>query len=451
MARLIEIKEVDEFANIVRIPNSAINEIILTNIRKLDEKTELEQAIREILFDPNETPHGPTEIADILTTHVHIRGEKRIAAFVLKGKGCQSVSSRNVTHQFVKLWQVPEIGLMIFGAVGNIQDDAQRDFIETATKANCDYLIIDAIDWARLFISYEKICVKDGTPYDDTGMCMNGHMLDEGVSIEIKVREELKYDVINQKDISHPGAKRYSASVLTDSHYTKEVIRDIIQKVTEKLKCSNYHRNDWLKERWKDIPAHVVCLYLAFDLRDIQYPNWVCRTIWIDPSLPEDMRPHGINGNERLGDIEILWNDDYAANKKLIEEHCGTKEEVLEKIKAILDEIIDYANKAIDYFKKYKSGEIKEAEFSLMMQEMEPRVTELHLLSGDLPFPPEDCKRYDEACQNIIATIHDMFIPYSKKGLEKWSTSSRDWLLEDCIKRFKEHLQRVKIEESELN
>lgn len=451
MARLIEIKEIDEFSNIVGVPNSAINETVLTNIKKLDEKTELEQSVREILFDPNETPHGPTEIADILTTHVHVRGEKRVAAFVLKGKGCQSVSSRNVTHQFVKLWQVPEIGLMIFGAVGNIQDDAQRDFIEAATKANCDYLIIDAVDWARLFISYEKLCAKDGIPYDDAGRCKNGHMLDEDVPIQIKVREEVIFDIIDQRDISHPGAKRYSAIVLTDSHYTKEVIRDIIQKATEKLRCSQYHRNDWLKARWKNIPAHVVCLYLAFDLKDIQNVNWVCRTIWIDPSLPEDMRPHGINGNEKFGEIEIYWNDEYATNKKFLEENYGTKEEVLEKLKEILDEMIGHANKAIDYFKKYKSGEINEEEFSLIMQEMGPRVTELYLSSSDLPFPPEDCKDYDEACQNIFNFIHNMFIYYSKEGIEKWSTKNRDWLMQTTIKEFCSALDEIKYKERKIH
>jgi len=128
MGRIIKIHEIDEFSEIRTIPDAAINDTILSNIRELDEKSEIERFIREILYDPNETPHGPTEIADILTSHVHIRGNKRLAAFILKGKSFQRVSSRDITHQFAKLRQIPQLSLMVFGAIGNIQDDAQRDF-----------------------------------------------------------------------------------------------------------------------------------------------------------------------------------------------------------------------------------------------------------------------------------------------------------------------------------
>jgi hypothetical protein len=86
MARLIKIHEIDQFSEILKIPEQAINDNILQNIRILDEKNELEPAIRQILYDPNDTPHGPTEIADIITSKIIVRGEKRIGVFVLKGK-----------------------------------------------------------------------------------------------------------------------------------------------------------------------------------------------------------------------------------------------------------------------------------------------------------------------------------------------------------------------------
>ena len=118
------------------IPDKAISDEIIINVRQLDEEKDFERGIKEILFDPNETPHGPTEIADIITS-IHIRGIKKIAAFVLKGKSYQKVSSKIVSHQFLKLQQIPHLGLAVFAAVGNIQDDAQRDFIQTAINIGC--------------------------------------------------------------------------------------------------------------------------------------------------------------------------------------------------------------------------------------------------------------------------------------------------------------------------
>lgn len=451
MRRLIEIHDIDEFSEVKTIPDGVINEEILSNIRNLDEKTEMERFFREILYDPNETPHGPTEIADILTSHVHIRGDKLLAAFILKGKSFQKVSSRDVTHQFAKPRQIPGLDLMVFGAVGNIQDDAQRDFVQITIDAGCDYLIIDAQDLARLFIAYEKVCPKDGTSYDETGTCEKGHARDEGIPLEMEVREKIRYTIVNQRDVSHGGAKRYSATILLDRHYPKDVIRMIIQEVTEKLKYSNYYRNERVKARWVNTPAHVVWLFIAYDLEDIQNANWICHTCWIDPSLPENMRPLSLKGNERLENIEVFWNDDYKLHKNFFETHSGTKEEVLESIRPILNDMVELAKQAIEYFGEYRRGKIPEEEFITKMQKMEPRVTELYRQSGNIPIPPEDCKGYYQACQNIFATIHDMFLYYSERGLKTWPKRNRDGLMQDTIKRFYEDWKRIEFEESKIH
>ena len=451
MGRIIKIHEIDEFSEIRIIPDAAINDTILSNIRKLDEKTEMERFVREIIYDPNETPHGPTEITDIMTSHVRVRGNKRLTAFVLKGKSFQKVSSKRVTHQFAKLRQIPQLNLMVFGAVGNIQDDAQKDFFQSAIDAGCDYLIIDAQDWARLFIAYEKVCPKDGTTYDNTGTCINGHVRDEGLSLEMEVREKIQYTIVRQKDVSHAGAKRYSATILLDRHYPKDVIRTTIQEATEKLKYSKYYRNERVKARWGKIPAHVVWLFIAYDLDDIRNVNWICRTYWVDQSLPEDMRPTGLNGNEKLEGIEVLWNDDYKPFKNFFESHSGTKEEVLEAIHPILREMENLARQGINYFEEYMRGDISEDEFILKINKIEPKITELYHQSENVPMPPEDCKDYDQACQNIFATVTNMFLCYDKRGLEIWSKKNRIYLTQDAIKRFHDEWKRIELEENKIH
>jgi len=451
MSRLIKIHEIDAFSEVKAIPDGAISEEILSNVGNLDEKNEIERFIREILYDPNETPHGPTEIADILTSHVHVRGEKRLAAFVLKGKSFRKVSSRDVTHQFAKLRQVPNLGLMIFLAVGNIQDDAHRDFVQNANDAGCDYLIIDAQDCARLFIAYEKICPKDGTAYDESGTCQQGHQLDDGLPLEMEVRERARYTIVKQRDLSHAGAKRYSASILLDRHYAREVIRTIIREATEKLKYSNYYRNERVKACWGETPAHVIWLYIACDPEDIQDVNWVCRTSWIDPSLTEHMRPIGLKGNEKLGDIEILWNDEYMQYKDLYASLRGTKEQVLDAINPILEEMVTLAKRAIRHFGEYRRGELSESEFISKVQEIEPKVTELLLKSDNIPEPPLDCWDYHLACRLVFGTVSHMFLYYSKRGLETRSKQNRDFLMQDTIKGFYNGLERIKFEENKLH
>lgn len=451
MGRLIKIHDIDEFSEVKNIPPTSIGGTILSNIRSLNEKRELEPFVREILYDPNQTTHGPTEIADILTTHMHVRGDRRMGAFVLKGKSLSRVSSKDVTHQFAKLRQIPELGVMVFGAVGNIQDDAQRDFIQTAIDAGCDYLVVDAHDWARLLIAYEKICPQDGTPYNETGICRAGHQRDKGLTLQMEVGERIRYTITNQQDASHAGAKRYGAMILLDRHYPRDVIRAIIQEATDKLKRSNYYRNERVKARWGKTPAHVIWLYIAYDPEDIRNANWVCRTCWIDPSLRQDMRPHRLNGNEKLRDIEVLWNDDYEAYKDFFESHQGTKEEFLEAICPILNEVLKLAKQVIDHFEKYQRGDISKDKFILRMLKMEPRATELCRRSENIPIAPEDCADYDRACHSIFATVDNMFLYYSKRGLERWSESNRNWLMQEEIRRFDEDRKTIELEESKLH
>lgn len=451
---LIKIYDIDEFSEIKSIPDSAIHTAMLDYMRGLDEKLEIEQFIREILYDPNETPHGPTEIADILTD-LHIKGNKKLAVFVIKGKSFKKVTSKDVTHQFAKLRQIPDIGLMVFGAVGNIQDDAQRDFIQTAVDANCDYLMIDVHDFCRLFIAYEKVCPKDGSPFDDMGICKKGHLKDEGLTLEMEVREKKQFTILRQRDVSHAAAKRYSAIILLDKHYPKDIIRAIIQEASDAIKITTYYHNQQMEKIWGNTPAHVVWLSIAYDLEDVQNANWVCQTCWIDSSLSNQLRPMFLNVNENLtenlGDIDISWNKNYKSYKNEFHKQFGSKSEVISAISSLLNPMVDLANEAITYFRKYQSEIISEDDFIQKMQSNAIRVNDLYLQSGNILFPPEDCKDFDQSCQNLFATIHNIYLYYSQKGIETWSKSKRDWLMLDKIRQFEDDMNTIEFEKRKIN
>lgn len=451
MGRLIDIHEIDEFSEVVTVPLKAVTDEILSSIRHLDEKREMEPFLRQILYDPNETPHGPTEIADILTTHVHVTGEKQLAAFVLKGKSWPKVSARDVAHQLTRVRQVQGLGLLVLSAVGDIQDDAQRDFFQIASDGRYDHLIIDAGDLARLLIAYDKICPRDGTPYDETGMCREGHWLDEGIRIEIDVREEIRYSVLKLKDVSHAGAKRYRGTILLDRHYPRDVIREVIQESTHALRHENYYRNEHTKSRWGETPAHVVWMFIAHDLEDVAAPNWVCRSMWLDPSLPGPFRPFPLRADEWLDDIAVAWNHQYRVLKRLYAANLGTKQQVVEGLQAILKPMVRSASRATELFGEYTDGRMSEEDFVSAMQKMEPQVRELYLESMRIPLPPQDCTDYEQACQDVFAIIDNVFLFYSERGLRTWPKKNRDWLMQDAVNRYYEHIERIKFEEAKLD
>jgi hypothetical protein len=451
MPRQIQIQEIEQFTFVARVPTGAISSQVLDGVRNLHEKDSLEPAVREILYDPNETPHGPTEIADIYTSRVTVGGQPRVAAFVLKGRSFRRVSAREVTHQFVRLRRVPDLGLMVFMAVGDIQDDARSDFIQTAQDAGCDYLIIDATDIARLLIAYGKLCAQDGTPYDDTGLCAAGHPRDPEIILSYRVNEDPRYEITNLSEVSHAGAKRYSASIVVDRHYPRDILREIIRAATTEVRTSDYYRNERVEAHWGETPAHVVWLYLAYDLEDLRRKNWVCRSEWIDPALDSRWRPTGMKGDERVEDIEVTWNPNYDWMKDFMRSRSASKGAVLARLRPILKRMIELGDAAIVLFASYVHGELSDGKFSHTMQTLRPEVNELYSRSGDLPNPPDDVKDYDQICHSLFADVDNLYLPFSEQGRTTWTTSQRDALLALGIKTYMKNKERLKYEEEKLH
>jgi len=451
MGRLIDTHEIDEFREIVNVPQDAITEAILSEVRSLDERTHLEPLLRQILYDPGQTPHGPTEIADVLTTHLHLGSDRKLCAFVIKGRSYQRVSSRDVAHQLLRVRGIEGLDVLVLAAVGHVQDDARRDFFQVASDGAYDHLILDIQELARLLIAYGKLCPTDGTPFDDHGTCREGHALDHGFPIEINVREERQYEVCRLRDVSHGGAKRYSGTLLLDRHYSREVIREIIQEATEALRQQNYYRDQLGRSRWGDASAHVVWLFIGSDQQDVRTANWICRTQWIDPSLPEVFRPHPLGTRDRVGDILVAWNDSYTERRSFYRQSVGIKEQVVEALQGILDPMVKFARRAATLFDQYQDGALRDESYVSAMQGMQPMVRELYLRSGDMPSPPQDCVDYDQACEELFAIIDNMFLYHSEEGLQRWTKDSRDWLMRREVGRFWDQLKRVEFEQGKLH
>lgn len=450
MPRQLLLREIEQFSRIRNVPDDAVSPSVVEAVRRLGEKEVVEPAIREMLYDPTETPHGPTEIADILTSRVLINGQPRQSAFVLKGQSFKRVSSRDVAHQFIRLRQVPDLQLVVFVAVGHIQDDARRDFVQTALDGGADYLIVDARELARLLIAYEKICPQDGTPYNNEGSCERGHERDPGIQVTFRLGEDPRYEITKLKDVSHAGAKRYSAVLLVDKHYSREVLREIVRVATEEVRESAYYRSDRVAEHWADTPAHVVWLYLAYYPADIRRSNWICRSEWIDPELPEVFRPTAVKGEELFG-IQIVWNERYEELKKFFEGRSASKGDFLAKLRPVLQRTLFLGDHLVQLFNRYRAGEISDVVFSREAEKVQPDVSELYRASGSLPMPPDDVKDYHRVCATIFAVVDNMVLPFSESGKGHWKVPQRDVIIRMNMEDYERAKQRLVFEEEKIH
>jgi superfamily II DNA or RNA helicase len=159
---LLSIDQINSFEAVRDWPASSLSDAVRTAVAALDERSELEPFLRDALFDPNATPHGPAEIVDILTHRVRINSKPVLAAFILKGRGFPTVRPAHVSHQIYRLEKIADLGLAVFAAVGTILDAAKEQFVSTASRLGVDYCVMDSVDLGRILVAYGFLCPRDG-------------------------------------------------------------------------------------------------------------------------------------------------------------------------------------------------------------------------------------------------------------------------------------------------
>jgi hypothetical protein len=114
---LFNLIHVDNFEAVRNVAPLHISAQTIASVRLLDEKDKIETWIQAILHDTNHTPHGPSEIADILTHKIGVKGKTGLAAFILKGKSFPTVRPSHVSHQIFRLERLQGLTFAIFGAL----------------------------------------------------------------------------------------------------------------------------------------------------------------------------------------------------------------------------------------------------------------------------------------------------------------------------------------------
>ena len=178
--QLISIDDIPVFAEVRNVRAAEIKEPLRTAVKQLHEADDIERFVRSILSDRAATPHGPAEIADILTHRIALNGSDGLAAFVLKGRSFATVRPKDVSHQIYRLEKIDGLSFAAFGATGIVLDSVKEQFASTSRRLNIAYAFLDADDFARLFWAYGFLCPRDGSQIIG-GRCHCGYAPDHAV------------------------------------------------------------------------------------------------------------------------------------------------------------------------------------------------------------------------------------------------------------------------------
>lgn len=252
---LFNILAVDNFEAVRGVAPRNVSEEALQTVRALHETEEMEPWLQAILFDTNDTPHGPSEIVDILTHKVSVRGRVGVAAFILKGRSFPTVRPSHVGHQIFRLERLEGLDFAFFVASGNVLDDVKEQFLSTARRLGTDYCFMDCHDLARIFIAFGYICPRDGEKIRG-GRCSCGFTPDNRTS------NILQQAALSELNASHYIGERSGVVILpTAAGKTRVAVLDVLRSHAH-LCIYVAHSHEILesaeKEFLKEFPAEQV-------------------------------------------------------------------------------------------------------------------------------------------------------------------------------------------------
>lgn len=439
MSRAIRIDEVEEFELARRIPRQAVTPNILEGVRQLREAEEIEPFLREILTDPTQTAHGPNEIADVLTTHVTIAGATQLAAFVNKGRATPRVTSRNVGHQIIRLHNLPNLNLLVLLAVGDIQDNIKQDLLNVAKPTNADFLVIDAVDVARLFIAYQKLCPQCGLPFEK-GHCRGCNMpASTPIKLSLDVYEEPHYERLSIEDMS-TRIKRYKLRIRTDPHYSKAVLKEVIKRAVEDAKHERIYNSDNAERRFGNQEPDYIIVFVFLSIQDSQIPNPVCRAAWLRPGIEKSEAPFLASDAEKLGDIEISWSTVYDYIKQST---IGTKTSWIQRVSETFPEIEKLMDQARAYLSDFDNRGITRDQLNESLKQLYPRVEDVEARATATHVAPIECNDCDIAFQGLRGRFGNAFIAFAPHVREEESNSERAlYLLRYSIRDYQADRER---------
>lgn len=428
--RLIRPEAIDEFRRISAAPT--VRPEVVEVLRLADEEHQLEPAIMRIIGDVDRTPHGPTEIADIVSVHLHVEGTAVFGALVLKGKTWPIVKARDVSYQILRAAQLPRVDLLGLIAVGDIQDDVKRDLAFVADSRALDWLMLDRSDIARLLAAYKELCPNDGS-------WLRGEPCSScGFGRRPARAPAAPFQILTLEDVSYAAAKRYAAHVLLPPGLDEAEIVSRTQTAVDQVRKQRYTRNEQVEAIHGNRDADVVFLFVYEDVADRPFANWICRALWISPALDPRWHPTAFGEPTKDPALRLDWNASYGVVSALLQDRQdkGTYLRVMDRYLQAAVPIVERASRLLN------AGDLT--------PEREEQLSRLSAAIEDLPRPddqkaaPHELAEIDNLFLGLEGDLMNLALPFGPLGSKTWpEPERRRWLALQAIEMFDRDIGRL--------
>ena len=234
-----------------------------------------------------------------------------------------------------------------------------------------------------------------------------------------------RYTIFEEKDVSHEGAKRCSFKVVVNGALNKIEVASIVRQLTNDGAKRTYHRNHLTQGRWGDSEAKVVWTSLYASADDYATGNPVCRSLWVDPDLPERDRPLDLCG-ENIGDhIYVAWHSMHTELARHVAKNTATKAEYLTSALSLKCEISGLLTAIEGQSAMLTDGIVSEDVFLSRTEASRTRISQIEEEFSNMPLAPYECSDVDLAFQRLVASLDNVALFYSEKGRRTWSEAKQ--------------------------
>lgn len=255
------------------------------------------------------------------------------------------------------------------------------------------------------------------------------------------------YSVTRLEDVSHATAKRYSLDIVLSGAPTKAEIASVIRQVTLATIGERYYRDKNIEARWGDTDAHVVWTFVYASVQDAPNANWLCQSLWVDPTLPDSDSPIRIVG-ENIGLSTIVeWSQQYRERAEIFARAAVSK-------RAFLSEVDRTCSRLHELLQPLTSTTGRAAVPHQRIREqcvkIEGEVETLYERGIALGVPPVECTDLNAVFQQVILAAHNVVLPFAAWTKGTWPPSNQVSIAMEGLKSFFRQLPKFQFEREKV-
>lgn len=214
------------------------------------------------------------------------------------------------------------------------------------------------------------------------------------------------YTIVSEKDFSHAGARRVSLNAVVHAQHAalnKPKIAAIARALFQHGQNSKYARDTISEEAHLGREPDIVWGFLYLREADIASANWVCRFEWINPRLPQNMRPIEQRGEQVGGGLKIEWRSDQVAISQFVDNATLNKSDYLKAA----DLCIERAHELLIELITINSGDHTSIQTFCSVAETFDRWW------SSVELAPYECARLDEVLTRIASNLGNAGLVWS--------------------------------------